>query len=327
MLHQATRSIVSGGGFVRSDGFRFSQKIDGLRQTKGYGFFGSMFREDSYHGSRFEDRCGDINLSDWAAWQHVGGMAIAIAISRTPLISELPDINPEGHSEHKLAKLLNGFKVSDRGVIKSSPRSFLAVDFQQAMAEIAMDKLMFYSDELPQELFLVAKSLHTFCERYRSLLSGNLSIETFSEQADWAVKLQYILESIKRDSGQFGIKRTLTDLKARQIDMLYDSRRFTAIDGAVIEKKESLATKLNRRGIIKDRVPKHQIQNALRNAPQNTRAHLRGQLIRNYHVDNIDWHYVTISDNSRSHKITIDNVTQTTFDGETQEKISEIKQK
>lgn len=323
--YQATRSFVVGAGFVKHNGYRFSQKVGGLLKTNGYGYFGSMYRTSEYEGTfRFEDRCGDVNLSDWSAWQRAGGMALAIAVSRTPLAKELPDINPNGIPEHELAKQLNVFSIQNGGRVKAQERDFTAVDFQQKLAELALDKLIFYSDDLPSELFEVARDLYTYSEGFRALLKGDAEIYEFDAQADCIKKLQYVLRDIEKDES-FGIRRKLWDMESRAKDLRYDVRQYKARAGEVTKTGDGIADKLHRKGVLKPLTTPQAVARALVHAPSSTRASLREYLIRNFTVNNMDWHHATITDGNHSHELSMLAVTQTKFDGESLEKISEVR--
>jgi hypothetical protein len=325
--HQATRSFVTGAGYISSRGPKFAQKVGGIVEVEGYNYLGFMYRSTVEEGTfRFEDRCADINISEWATWMHIGSMSLAIAVSRVKELREMLTLDHIDGSVIPTAKRLNAIRLNSDGEPVVDGRSFTSVDYQQRLAEIVMDKLIFYTDELPENYFRVAKELYEYCDDFRGFLNGSSQIEHLANRADWAAKFELIIKGIKRDQ-KFGIKRHINDYKARAADLLFDSTRYVAKNGEITENRQSVGEKLAKRNKFVRKTTDNNILRATKHAPPNTRASLRQYLLNNYEIADVDWHSVTVSDESREELIEILNVTQTDFSDEQKARLSEVKRK
>lgn len=302
LSHQATRQFVTGSGYVGPRGFRYSQKIGGLSHIRRYDFSGSMIRTTDDEGTRrIEDRCADINMSEWATWMHAGSIAMAVTISRTPLKEELPLVRIENHPITEIAKILNIIELDSDGVLIPNKFSWIAVDYQQKMAELFMDKVIFYADQLPDNYFKIARELYDTCEKFRHFIAGEITFDEFTYNLDWAAKFSAIRRNINKDR-DFGIQRNDTDSKSMATDMLYDATRYKFMQGQVISKVPNLASKLKNRGILSKIFSDDDLTLALVKPPESTRASLRSHLIENYrhHITSIKWDRVCLED---QHKI------------------------
>lgn len=325
LAHLATRSFITGAGYVRGSGLRYAQKIGGLRMVNGYGYFGSMYRTTKSEGTpRIEARCSDINISDWATTMRVGGMAIAIALNQTPLADTMVGLFPEEAIWQ--AKDCNRVNLNRDGSFQSSWEQQFAVDFQQGSAELAMTKLLLHCDEVPPELFKIAKEIYDFCDDYRKVLKGEATIDLLADRADWAAKFATIQRGVVKDR-KFGIKRKLTDVISRAADMRYDYIGMSAIDGQLMPISYGTGYKLRERGVFNGKtITAEDVSLALRRPPANTRAALRSSLIRRYNVTNCDWNSVQVVDGDIKHVISFEDVLQTELSDADHAKLADVKQ-
>lgn len=328
LAHQATRSFVSGAGYIGNGRLRYAQKVGGIVKLENYGYSGSMYRITKEEGTtRFEDRCGDVNISDWAAWMHAGSLALAAGISRTPLRTELTQTATITADTIKTAKAMNVMRIQKDGTVLPNYSGFTAVDFQQKLAELTMDKLEFHTD-VPEMYFEVARALFKYCELYRAILKGGASLYALAGQADWAAKMALVLHGIEKDE-EFSIRRRVYDMKARITDLRYDFHGYTVENKKVTKSSWGKGHTLRQRGILPNMVSDLDVKGALAKAPTSTRAHLRGKLLRDFNVQDCHWHYVRTVDpaNDKTVAVSLDNVWQTELTASDADKLADIKQK
>jgi len=310
--HFATRSLVTGAGMVTDTRFKYAQKIGGLLDINSYSYRGSMFRTSREEGGyRFEVRCSDINISDWAVWMRMGSTALVLALNQTPLEKELDKYVPQNYDSILLrTKQVDNAKLGKNGRLTATPEQIAAIDFQQYIAELAMDELPRYVGEIPHDYFNVAMELYNFCQDYKSVVSGQSEINLLADRADWAAKLSFILRGIEKDR-DFGINRQTTDIEARAADLRYDSIEYSAKNGEVKNPVYGNGYRMRDKGIFRRTVSPIAIQKAYRNAPSDTRANQRSKILSKYVVANCDWATVSvlITGNARHH-VSMDDVTQ-----------------
>lgn len=326
--HMAARGFATGAGYVGVRGPRYSQKVGGLHDVNGYGEHGSMFRQISVADSvRFEDRCGDLNISDWAVWQHAGSLALAVAVSKIPVLREQLPAMPLRNQPLEMAKQVNPMVIDEDRRIQPNRFGLAAVDFEQSLAELIMDKLIYYVDVLPDMYYDVAQALYSYCDDYRKVLKGDAELSILADRADWAAKFQLILRGIERDRG-FGIRREFGDYQSQAVDLRYDLKRVTARDGEVVEVRKGLGYKLRDRGTLANMVRPLDVERAYRQPPTDTRASLRVDLLKRYRILSCDWTGVQIMDaDGRTERIQLGGVTSTVFSADARAKFTTIKEK
>jgi len=293
--HLATRSFITGAGLVEPDGFSYAQKIGGLAGVTGYGYKGLLYRRTDDEGThRFEVRCSDINISDWAVLARVGGTALVLALNQTPLGKELDQkASVTLTSILDKAKELNIMHLTPEGTLQLTPEQYAAVDFQQTIAEMAMAKLPLYIDELPPEYFEIAHEIYQYCEDYRKVASGEAGIELLADRADWAAKLTLILRGVEKDRS-FGINRELNDITSRAKDLRYDFIGFSAVSGEVAKPEYGTGYRLRAKGQFRKTVAGSAIQKGLLTPSPFTRATARTQLLSDYNCSYADWQKVSV---------------------------------
>ena len=292
--HLATRSFVTGAGHVKSKRLRYAQKINGLDRVTGYGYFGSMYhlrRELNDTTARLEIRCNDVNISDWATLVRIGSTALVLAINKTPLASELAEDFYE--SPINLAKHHNQLHVYNDLTLENRKIDYTAVDYQQRLAELSLDKLQLYIDELPMEYYEIARELYEYCEDYKKVARKEATIEILADRADWAAKFVLLIKNIKADE-KYGINRKITDTTSHAVDLRYDYIGITAEDGELQPTKYGLGYKLRDKGIFRKTITKQNVLKAYKQAPTSTRAHLRSSLLQQNRVKYCDWNIVEL---------------------------------
>lgn len=299
--HLATRSFVTGAGHVQRKKLRYAQKINGLSKIVGAGYTGTMMyidRKGYDTTSRLEIRCNDINISDWATLIRIGSTALVLAISKTPLTSQLVD----NYYQHpiELAKRHNLLHIYNDLTLDNSKIDFAAVDYQQKLAELALDKLQLYVDDLPMEYFEIAKELYHYCEDYKKVARRDETIELLADRADWAAKYMLLLKNIK-DDNKYGVRRRLTDIKSQAVDLRYDYIGISARSGELQPSVYGIAYKLRDRGRFKKTVSQKQVLDAYQRAPVDTRAALRADLLKTREVTYCDWNIIEIKDGATIH--------------------------
>ena len=311
--HLASRSIVTGAGLVGKGQFELGQKIGGLTRVRGYGYLWSMYRIAEVHGSsRFEVRCSDVNISDWATLQRIGGVALVFAIRGSELSRKLKPMKVHRDPINR-AKQLNTLPLTPDGDTKFNPEHMQAVDFQQRLAELAMQLVQLDLSDQAQEYFMIADELYRYCDDLRSVIDGSQDVEILADRADWAAKLAIIRRGIARGS-DYGVIRHALDIKAMAADLRYDQYTVRGADGAVIERVEGTGYKLRNRKLLANKVTDIQAQNAVYTAPKTTRAHLRATLLRDYFVSTADWNRIALHDTFGNNSVVfLDDVTQSTF--------------
>lgn len=327
--HMAARSFVTGAGYAAARGMRYAQKVGGLRYELGYAMHGTMYRWAPDDGTtRFEDRCGDLNISDWAVWQHAGSLALALIVARVPGLREQLPVMPRAGDHTELAKHLNPLQLTEDGQVRPNAYGFAAVDFEQSLAEIVMDKLLYYVDEVPTMYYDVASALYKYCEDYRAVVKGEKDSAILADRADWAMKLQGILRNRHRDEA-FGIQRSLGDFEMQATDLRYDFKLVKARDGEIIEERQGFGFRSRDKGALVQLVRPIDIERAYRHPPSDTRAAIRGDLLRKYEVTVCDWKRMRVGDSERPGKCIVEmpDVTTTELSPEIREQLSTFKQK
>lgn len=322
--HLSSRSIVTGAGVVSRGHFEFAQKIGGLSEVKGYGYHGSMYRKSDSEGTpRLEVRCSDVNISDWATWQRVGGVALTIAISRSELSKKLKAMHVHPDTITR-ASLINILPLSPEGEIKATHDIMQALDFQQQLADLAMQLTEQTFDETSDEYFRIAAELYRYCDDLRDVLNGTQDLEILADRADWATKLSLIRRRRQKDR-DFGITGHVHDINAMATDLRYDLYSVTGTDGKVTSSSEGTGYKLRHKGSLTNRVSDLQAIRATQEAPRSTRAHLRADLLKHYFVASADWNRVVIQD-ADDHRATIhlDDVTQIAFSDHDKARIESV---
>ena len=291
IAHLATRSFMTGAGFVANNGFRHAQKMDGLQNVVGYGNAGYMFRPvgedtrwDDSTGNRLEIRCSDINISPWAVRVRLGGVALLMASLELPLKDEISRILFDTSLPDRSSLALNAVPISLDGIFIFEPtnQSYQPIDFQERLADIYL-KLSDYI-EVPDEYIAIARELKLYCQDYRKVLANEETINLLADRSDMAAKFTIIIDKLRKNPNE-GKTATL----AAGLDLFYDYIGVQANPSQEPLVKRGYGYALRDAGRFKYRVDKRDVQDAYRNPPVGTRAFARGTLIRDNMLAEVDW--------------------------------------
>ena len=289
--HLATRSFITGAGYVTPSGLRFAQKIDGLTDVVGYGYAGYMIRAvgggpyNDTTGSRLEVRCNDINISPWAIQMRLGSTALLMASLETPLAQRMYDMAP-ARDPLELATELNIAPITEHGEIKPSRLTYTAVDFQERLADMYIHELGQYI-EVPEEYADIALELKVYCQDYRKVLTSQATLSLLADRSDMAAKFTRILSA-----PHYSLKQSKARTEAFRDDLLYDYIGIYMEDNGFVRTRYGYGYKQRDRGGFLATPLKSAVANACTNPPKDTRAHLRGSLIKKYHTIGAEWNSV-----------------------------------
>lgn len=310
MGHLASRSCITGSGLVGSKEISFAQKIDGLSAVKEYGYFGSMYRIDiddakdptSACFPRFETRCGDINISDFACRHRIGMTALMLAIGQTQCAGKLLDkIDIHSANAINIAKGMNRLAITDEGHI-TVPKSVIAgLDFQRIAAEYALTQLELEADYIPSELTQTALNQVALDDQLRKVFSGEETVDLLADKLDWAAKLTPIIRRFLSS----GDKAALIDIEAQADDLRYDHIGISRDDQGYEVVKYGRGYRLRDRNKLLGTVPNNAVEHALYNPPPLGRAALRSEIIKKHYVKQDTWRNITIHDGENEETITL----------------------
>ena len=293
--HLATRSFIVGAGHVTKSGLRYAQKINGLVAVEGYGNIGFMFRAVGGRDARFdttgerlEVRCGDINISPWAITMRLGATGLLMASLETPLKNRIYDMSPAMRDPIESAKEMNTVPMDDQGCFRPTRDSFVALDFQERLADMYLNELGEYT-ELPDEYFEIALELKVYRQDYRKVLANEAPISLLANRSDMAAKFARILSSHPGF-----IKDPSKNILAMRDDLLYDHIGIEAMPGERARARFGYGYRLRQDNTYKYTVPDLAVARAYVAPPNDTRAFARGTIIKNYHVSYVEWDRVEV---------------------------------
>lgn len=287
--HLATRSFVSGAGYVNRKGsLYYSQKIGGLESTEGYGYRGTMYRHETNEGGRLEVRCSDVNISDWATRMRLGSTALAMMIGQTPLRRELPALG-EHDDMYQQAKRYNQIQLNPDGSITADRSIQNALRYQRLIADISIDELRKYTSETYEDLTWTAEELQLYCSDFQRVINEDAPISTLADRADWAVKINRVLEDYQ-DRTPSDKSASMSDFRAQYLDLMYDYVGMTASGGTAKRPKVGYGYKLRDKGHFRYTAIQPAVDRGVYQPPQHTRATQRARIIKKSDVDSIDWH-------------------------------------
>jgi proteasome accessory factor A len=318
--HLATRSFVTGAGHVMSSGYRFAQKVNGLQDVLGYDYDGYMYRtidnhEGIYHdstGDRLEVRCSDINISPWAITMRLGSMGLLLASLETPLAKNIRDISPAG-DPIRLAKECNVLPMGHDGTIHPTFHTYLAVDFQERLADMFLDDLQLYTD-LPIEYYKIAAELKRYCEDYRRVIANDAPMAALADRSDMAAKFSRILAG---NATRHPRKRQQDYMLRARDDLLYDYIGISADVHGGVTQTNGYGYKLRDRGDFAQTVPQAQVDTAYLFPPKSTRASIRGRLIKDYETVHADWNKVELRGQDKQVIVPTEHLLQNKLDEKT----------
>lgn len=298
MGHLATRSFITGAGYVTPNGLRFAQKAEHTRSLSNYGFVNSAYRTTAElnTGPRIEIRCNDINISPWATRVRIGTSALYLTALQTPLGDGfwkfLPQMCKDRTGLVENLQLFNKAHMDNDGRLKSSKNLIKAVDFQQHIYNTMAESLDTYVDISDEYRELLEEGIQ-YCDDFRSVLKGETELEDLRDRSDVGAKFSKIAASVSKGR-EDGYSRSAHDLISMAWDMRYD----------LIEIKPGLkgqprvefgyGYRFRDNNGFKGTTPQADIDRAEYYPPETTRAFLRGNLIRKGYAAACNWASVKI---------------------------------
>lgn len=302
LAHLATRSFITGAGYVTKDGLRFAQKVEGISGINSYTFANTAYRiagdKDEDTGARFEIRCNDLNISPWATRQRIGTMSLFLAALKTPIIEQLHN-HTEKIGLHRFDplesfKIHNMALVDENGELRRYTAVARALNFQEKMYEIFAEELGKYT-ELTGEYKDVIDEGIRYCDDFRMVTGGLKSIVELRDRSDFAAKLKRIQHSVIR-SRDDGFDREFTDIISQYWDLKYDAIEISPGTGNRARVEYGYGLRNRQAGNFLHTPSADSVETALYQPPKTTRAYVRGNLIKKGLVKNAAWDEVEIDD-------------------------------
>ncbi len=300
----ASRIFLTGAGYVKyQDSVYFSQKMGGLQGEVGYLYGGTMARteeeEPIEHGLiRFETRCNDINISDWATTMRIAGVALCLALLENGFDQELnkfiqDDVNMTFLSFKGYVDRINSLTIDDKGKLFLSSEQKNALSFQQYISELTMSKLV-ERVEIPAYYSQAAKETYEFYDDLNRVIKSQEDVAILANRADWAAKLNLIINKKVQKGRRIDSVSIANDIESCAIDLRYDNITVEALDGSVTRVTDGYGIKMRNRGKFKNSLKDFEIQKAVSSPPNNTRAAVRGEILSDYDVLECDWSKVFV---------------------------------
>ncbi len=300
-----SRVLLTGAGYVEyQNGVYFSQKIGGLVGEVDYGFTGTMARTETsemYNGiQRFEVRCNDINISDWATTMRIAGVALCLALLENGYSSDLEELVRDEIDLTFLlfkekANYVNKINFSREGKFYLSKEQKNAASFQQRISELTMSKLADRVD-VPRYYYNSAKEIYDYYDDLRKVDAGLADIDILADRVDWAAKFSKIRSKRIESGKQSNSGSIASDIESCALDLRYDNITIEASEGEITRISDGFGIKLRDRGKFKNPIKQNAVERALSTPPANTRATLRGKILSNYLVKSCDWDRVELAD-------------------------------
>ncbi len=299
LSHLATRSFMTGAGYVNDNGVYFAQKVQSIKYLAKYGFLNSSHRtvmqDDT--GARFEGRCNDINISPWAIRSRVGGGALVFTALQTPLMAAIHGRTPpimKGSSTAKIEafKAYNVANLDADGSLKAGHLTHEAVDFQEWQFELIGKHLGKYVD-LSDEYRDIVEGNIQYCHDFRRVLDGEADLSLLRDRSDNAAKFSKIIGSVERGR-DMGFDRTATDIISQLWDLRYDAIRVSPGLGGQPRVEYGYGYKWRDAGGFVGQLPAKDVERAVYYPPTTTRAHVRGNLIRQGKIAGAQWSTIDV---------------------------------
>ncbi len=207
---------------------------------------------------RFHVINGDANMSEIATYLKLGTASLALDLFEDGAMEtlELEKAVQAFHDFSRDAQLKTRVKVTDKG-------KMTAVEIQRVFYEHA-EKAYRGRDVMTDDIL----------NRWKFVLD---SLEDnpmrLNRQIDWVIKKNLIDSFMKRTG------KKINDMSVRNIDLQYHE----------VNRKTGLFYKLQNAGLVDRLVDDKQIEYAVENPPEDTRAYLRGELVRREDVSDADW--------------------------------------
>jgi hypothetical protein len=284
-----SRNFITGAGHIDESGVHFSQKLTVPNLLTKYAYSASLFRYEAKHGPRFEIRCNDINLSDWAITVRLGSAAMVLAASQTPLLAKLTASQPFQLPEEY--EFTNDITVESDLHLKSTGSLQRSIDLQRYIHTTILNELEEYTDlAIPQIYRTIGKQVLDYCDDLEKTLSGTTGLRTIASRPDWAEKLRIVIADIEKRPAD----RTPTDSRSQAVDQLYDRIVLRAVkDGKTTTLQRKNGFGYTQKNSYES--PANSVQVAMKSPPDNSRASRRvaRALELGATIKSLDWHQIT----------------------------------
>ncbi len=213
---------------------------------------------DSSKFMRFHVINGDANMSEVANYLKLGTCSLAL------------DLFEQGFVGIKLEDAVGAFSEISKDIslaarIKTELGEMTALEIQRMYLDTA-EKFLRGRDVLTDDIL----------DRWKFVLGcleNNPMQSPLTRQIDWVIK-KNLIDGYMRKTG-----KSMNDATVRNIDLQYHE----------VNRQTGLFYMLQNKGLVDRIVTDSQIENAVDNAPADTRAWLRGELIRRNEVSKSDW--------------------------------------
>lgn len=216
---------------------------------------------------------GDSNMSEYATYLKVGSTACVLRMMEDPSVS-LRDLSLE--NPIRSIRDISGDLTCRRTIRLSSGRDMSALDIQREY----LDRALKYADTgrfRPDEL----RALTMWEHCVSTIENDPMKLE---REVDWVAKL-HLVESFCSRHGL-----SLDDPRVQLLDLQYHD----------IDRKRGVFYKLQEREMVERVCTDDAIHSARENAPLTTRAHLRGQFIKEAKARKrdytVDWVHLKLND-------------------------------
>ena len=207
---------------------------------------------------RFHVINGDANMSEVATYLKLGTAALALDLFEDKQI-EVFQLDSPIKAFHAISRdptLQTRVDVKDQG-------EMTAIEIQRVYQEAA-EAAYRGRDEMTDDI------LNRWKFVLDSLQGNPMSLDRW---LDWVIKKRLI------DSYMARTGKNLSDTAVRNIDLQYHE----------VNRQTGLFYMLQSRGLVDRMLTDEQIEHAVEHPPEDTRAYLRGELIRRNRVSNSDW--------------------------------------
>ncbi len=298
-----SRNFINGSMMVDESGALFSQKLSQPHSYDVYDYVNSLLRIDHSHGNRFEIRCNDINLQDWSVISRLGGAALILAASQTPLANKLAKAPYRIFEWLQYDNSWNMIPIDKDNNFHYSSALQGNIDLQRFYISTILEELEDYMNQaIPDTYKQIGQSILKYCDDVEAVMNGNKKLEDLMGRVDWAVKL-YALQKKMEDNPTL----KLGDARTKLIDMLYDQIRFDATAKGDITITHGYGYKMGNKTALHS--PK-QIKQATITPPEKTRAAQRVQLSKHNAKQLIgcNWDYLTLQIDGENKRIELDKL-------------------
>ena len=297
-----SRNFITGAMRVGPDKVEFSQKLSQPHKFNEYSYDNSILRVDVNDGQRLELRCNDINLQDWATVCRIGGGAMFLAATMTPIIA-----NKLLNSMHYAMPWPRNDAWND---IPLNQNLELTLS-RQLKQNIAVQRFTFQTilndyeaatgQPMPRIYLEIGKTILDYCDEVEAIANGYGDIYQLADRVDWATKLYTIRRDIRRNP-----KRRLNDARSIYLDLLYDQIKITATPKGKLSTSHGYGHKAANKTSFYSNRP-HLLERAMRFPPAKSRGAARLAYARRYgnKLVDCDWSSIQLQDGSNIRTINL----------------------